>query len=358
MIFMTQKFAAIITGPDTYLDHLGTLCYILKMPLFVTEKETYESALTFYPQIETIYLQLQDLSAPFLMEHFDAIFESGKFFSMNLSPMIKLLSSKKLRFIYCPHGHSDKGHSAKQFASQDISLVYGAHMQDLLKNTGALEKIETTVRTGNYRLTFYQKHKTFYDTLVANQILPLLNPSNQTILYAPSWQDGENPTSFFTCVEKLIADLKNNFNLIIKLHPFLAEFHPAETFSILEKYKKSSDILFLNQFPCIYPLLQICDLYIGDYSSIGYDFLAFNKPLYFLIEKKAPLFAIHPCGMVIPPEENTSCFIHKTLKKNQLEKEALRKKIYRYAFGEEIPFDSLKQEITKAILTEKKPALK
>lgn len=342
---MTQKFGAILTGPDTHLDHLAPLCYIMAMPLLVTDKTTYELALTFYPQIQIMYTPLEDLTALFLVKNFDVLFESGKCFSMNLEPVIKLLYQKKIRFIYSPHGHSDKGHSAKTFASQDISLVYGNHMLDLLRNSGALEKIGAIIRTGNYRFPFYQKHKSFYDSLVKDQISCHFNPFKQTILYAPSWQDGENPTSFFTYAEKLIQDLSNDFNLIIKLHPLLSEFHPAETFSIIERHKKNINCFFLDTFPAIYPLLAISDIYIGDYSSIGYDFLVFNKPLYFLTEKHSPSFAIHACGLEIQSQENMSSFIHQSLEMNRKEKDQKRKETYTYAFGEEIAFERLREEI-------------
>ena len=137
--------------------------------------------------------------------------------------------------------------------------------------------------------------------------------------------------------------------MIIKLHPFLAEFHPAHTYHILESYKDTPGITFLSNFPSIYPLLAACDIYIGDYSSIGYDFLAFDKPLYFLTENTPQESTIHPCGLVVPSIEKISSFIKSTLEENQKEKEAIRKSVYKYAFGEEIPFPIVKKEIQKGL---------
>jgi len=342
---MDFKLAAIVTGPDTYLDHLGVLAYIMDMPLFVTEKETYRSALTFYPQVQAIHKEAQDLDVDFLAHHFDALFESGKFFTMELAPFIELLHNKKMRFVYCPHGHSDKGHSAKQFAPQDISLVYGSHMSDLLTSTGAMKSIRSTAATGNYRLAFYEKYRSFYKSLMEGNILDKLDPNKKTALYAPSWQDGENPTSFFGEARRLIQDLKQEFNLILKLHPFLKQFHPAETFTVLERCKEEQGVVFLENFPCIYPLLDACDLYIGDYSSIGYDFLSFDRPLYFLIGENSPRFEIHGCGEIIPDKENISSFIQNTWKENTLGKKEARKALYEYVFAKEKAFDVLKSEI-------------
>ncbi len=342
---MTTKLAAIVTGPDTYLDHLGPISYIMQMPLFITEKATYESALTFYPQIQGVYKEAEDLDADFLSRNFDALFESGKFFALQLTPILELLHKKKMRFIYCPHGHSDKGHSGKNFAKQDISLVYGDHMKELLNQTGAINTIGSTVTTGNYRLLFYQKYRSIYDKLTKLRVTANLVSHKKTAIYAPSWQDGENPTSFFELTGKLIHDLRNDFNLIIKLHPFLEKFHPAKTHAILEKHKDNTHVLFLDHFPCIYPLLQVCDLYIGDYSSIGYDFLAFDKPLYFFIPEKAPSFKLHASGLMIPPKEDISTFIQNTWEENTKGKIEIRKSVYHHVFGEEKPFNLLQKDI-------------
>ncbi len=346
---MTAKIAAILTGPDTYLDHLGVISYIMKMPLFITEQETYKTALTFYPQIQSIQKEAQDLDASFLSENFDVLFESGKFFALQLGPILELLYKKKMRFIYCPHGHSDKGHSAKNFATQDISLIYGNHMKDLLCKTGAMSSIQSIIITGNYRLPFYQKYRSFYDSLTHQHVSSKLSSRKKTALYAPSWQDGENPTSFFNSIEKIIRELKDDFNLVIKTHPFLEKFHPAETFRVLERYKDDPNVLFLTHFPSIYPLLQVCDLYIGDYSSIGYDFLAFDKPLYFLIPEHAPNFELHSAGFIIPPKENISTFIQNTWEENTKGKTEIRRATYYYAFGEEKSFNLLEKEILAGI---------
>ncbi len=346
---MTKRQVAITTGPETYLDHLGVICYILDIPLIVSEDETYKSALTFYPQIKTIHKDLNQLSAQFLAENFDVIFESGKFWAAELTPIFEVLYKKKMQFIFCPHGNSDKGHSAKQHIDQDLALVYGKHMVDLLTKTGAIQKIKKVIRTGNYRLPFYRKYQCFYDRLVKDRILKNLDKTKKTALYAPTWQDGENPTSFFQETTNLITSCKGNINLIIKLHPFLEKFHPAETFYILSKHENTEGVIFLTEFPAIYPILNVVDFYIGDYSSIGYDFLSFNRPLYFLTKKDPKQSLLHPCGLTIPSSKEAFAFIEETLKSNQEEKKYIRESTYNYAFGKEKTFKELQQELLDAI---------
>ncbi len=346
---MTTRQVAIITGPDTHLDHLGVLCHLLDIPLIVTENSTYTSALSFYPQISVTQKNLNELSAHFLAENFDVLFESGKFWAAELTPIFRLLYRKNMRFVFCPHGNSDKGHSAKEHIEQDISLVYGKHMIDLLTQTGAIKKIKSTLVTGNYRLPFYLKYQSFYDNLVEKHIFKNLDKNKKTALYAPTWQDGENPSSFFEETAKLIESCKANFNLIIKLHPFLEKFHPAETFRVISFYENTPNVIFLNQFPPIYPLLNAVDFYIGDYSSIGYDFLAFDKPLYFLTKKTAKKGILHSCGLAIPSSKDALEFIQKTFTTNQEMNQPIRKSTYLYAFGEEKPFSKLKQELLEII---------
>lgn len=352
---MNTRYIAIITGPDTYLDHVGVLCSLMDIPLIVTEEETYQAACKFYPQIQVSQKNLSELSSGFLAHHFDVIFESGKFWKTELDSLFKILHKKTMRFVFCPHGNSDKGHSATKHVDQDLSLVYGQHMLDLLEHTGALKSISHTVKTGNYRLLFYKKYQSFYDDIVKAEVMPKLDSAKKTILYAPTWQDGENPSSFFHGTQKLIEELSPNFNIIIKLHPFLEQFHPAQTYYVLQQYEKAPGVLFLQKFPAIYPLLTLCDLYIGDYSSIGYDFLAFDKPLYFLTEPKPSQLGsfLHRCGKVLPVEGSLSTFIQNTWIENSIEKSKIRKETYLYAFGEEKPFSLVKEEILAVLEKEK-----
>jgi teichoic acid glycerol-phosphate primase len=348
---MHQRSIAITTGPDTYLDHLGVICYIMQIPLIVTEEQTYQSALRFYPQIEVIKKEYADLTLDFLANEYDSIFESGKFWASELAPLLKLFFQKEMRFIFCPHGNSDKGYSSKSHMQQDISLVYGSHMLDLLRKTGAIHFIHNVIITGNYRYPFYRKYQPFYDNLIHDHVLHRLSKKKP-----PTWQDGENPTSFFIACEQIIQELSKDFNLIIKLHPFLEEFHPAQTHAVLDKYETVQDVVLLSHFPAIYPLLHCSDLYLGDFSSIGYDFLAFDKPMYFFNplaknNSNEQGYFLHQCGLEVPMSESTSlrAFIQSTLEINRTQKSSLRKSIYQYAFGDEQPFSTIQQTILNAM---------
>lgn len=339
---------AIITGPSTHLDHLGVLSSILKIPLIVTDEKNYQCAQQFYPNLNVQLKNLDELSVQYLASNYDVIFETGKFFSAELKPLFELLFRKKMRFVFCPHGNSDKGHSLQSHVEQDISLVYGEHLYDLLGHNGAIKKIQQIILTGNYRYPYYRCHQQFFDSLAEKFVFSKFQNDKPIILYAPTWSDKENPTSFFSAIDRLIKELRCSYNLVIKLHPFLFDDHIAHVLQIMARYEEHPGAVFLTDFPPIYPLLAKCALYLGDYSSIGYDFLAFDKPLYFLNPKKNSIPPpLHTCGLEIPTNEKIELdeFLNRTIEDSAQNFSEQRKKTYRYAFGEELSAETLRDKI-------------
>ena len=68
----------------------------------------------------------------------------------------------------------------------------------------------------------------------------------------------------------------------------------------------------LIEFPYIYPLLEFCDIYLGDCSSVGYDFLHLNRPMYFLNphnrDSNHNSCFLHQYGVVIPKRDWAKVF--------------------------------------------------
>ena len=348
---LLSKSVAILTGPATHLDHLGILSALLEIPLIVTEESTFQLAKHYYPQINATLMELSDLSMDYLCSHFDVLFESGKFWALELKPFMKLLHNKNMRFIFCPHGNSDKGHSLTHHPDQDISLVYGNHLYTHLEKTGALVNTRATIATGNYRYPFYRKFSTFYDELADIEVFSHFTHSKPTILYAPTWHGKENPTSCFKATEKIISQLGNDYNLIIKFHPFLIEDFPGKILNLIHRYEKHPSVHFIEQFPPIYPLLKRCDIYLGDYSSIGYDFLSFDKPLYFYRPRHSPS-DLSACGITIPDTQidRLLSFFQETLTRAQSDFSAARKELYAHTFGEEKQASELRAAIATSLL--------
>lgn len=340
-----MRSVAILTGPFTHLDHLGILSSLLDIPLIVTKPSTYAIAQKWYPNLDVQLVDLQHLSIEYLAKNFDLIFQSGKFWVADMEPAFTLFAQKKMRFVFCPHGNSDKGHSLKTHPPQDLYLVYGNHLLDLLQRTGALKQIKKTFKTGNYRWYYYEQHLLFYQNLIQDG-LSHFDKLKSLILYAPTWSDRESRSSFLDATDRLIDELCPKFNLLIKLHPFLEEKHPSAFYRILAKYENHPSVLFVTDIPSIYPLLAQCVAYLGDYSSIGYDALKLDLPLYFFAHNSS-FSLLHSCGLVCP-EHNLCDFILKTIHTKQIELSEKRKQMYDYVFEEPIDLDALKKSIFSA----------
>lgn len=297
-----MKIVGIHTGPYTHLDHLGVLCALLSVPLIVVDREHQEMAKKYYPQLQTQLVSLNDLSFE-AMASYDVILESGQTWASELKPFFELLFKKQPQFVYCPHGYSDKEVSFTQEKSSSYAI------------------------TGNYRYAFYLRYKSFYDTLAKREIFSKLNPARETLLYAPTWQD--KSSSLIEIFKELVQQLPETFNLVIKLHPFLEEQDPGMMGWLTELVDKRRNILLLDRFPAIFPLLAGCTTYIGDFSSIGYDFLAFDKPLFFSLPTKKKT-ALHACGMTI--EGSIYEFITKHLETNRSQFSEIRKKTFNEVF--------------------------
>ena len=176
----------------------------------------------------------------------------------------------------------------------------------------------------------------------------------RTLFYAPTWKDYEQSSSFFGAMVPLIEHLPPEHQLIVKLHPNLLLQEEFETEEILLKYQDRDRVLFLKDFPPIYPLLSLVDVYIGDMSSIGYDFLSFNKPLFFLNpnerdpSKDLGLYLFR-CGIEIKPAEygQIHSIIDKFFAFELRDFSSLRQEVYAYAFGHPKPLEILKKEIRR-----------
>jgi len=175
---------------------------------------------------------------------------------------------------------------------------------------------------------YVKRHDLWYAARAENK--SKTNPKKKTIFYAPTWKDAEKSSSFEEVLEKLTSNSSKDFNIIIKLHP---------NFSIRDKIKlektvdgtKIKNIIILDDFPSIYPLLNFSDIYLGDFSSIGYDFLYFNKPMFFLRPSNKNLYSnLYTCGEILDSDD-----FFKEIKSKLKDDEkyrTIRKQLYAYTF--------------------------
>lgn len=328
-----MKPVALISHDYTHhLDHIVPLCIILKCPLVVDSEKTFSAAKTFYPKLD---IQLEEpIDLIKWGKQASLIIVSTKHATHELCAEYMALGHEKMRFCFAPHGHSDKGYKKIEidpFTGQDIALIYGKKMLDRLKKKNILKTLNAAVVCGNYRAWFYNKYRPFFDRKVLETLPSLKDSSRKRYLFAPTWNDGENPSSFFDQTAQLIESLPKHIHLIVKVHPLLEKQAPASVHSIIEQYSHVPNVDILLHYPLIYPLLSMTDVYIGDYSSIGYDFLYFNRPMFFF-KTSSQKVSLHQCGIEIPPkEEKIYHFIHTHLEQ-QNDLHSKRRSVYKQAF--------------------------
>lgn len=298
-----MKAAGLIHGPqEHHLDHIAPLAILLGIPLIVTEPKLEQLSIKHYPGLVTHCFGYPELGETIVREY-DLIFSSlPKDLFDQIVFIPQELHQKKVTNIWCPHGNSDKGHASyfmEGLCKETIALVYGNKMIEFLKEKGAYAQLFSAPIVGNYRYEYYNSSAPFYKALVEQEISSKLKKGCPTVLYAPTWDDAERSSSFRETIDPLIKHLPNDWNLIVKPHPnTLEQLGPHTT------WPKQENLLFLQEFPSIYPLLDFCDVYLGDMSSVGYDFLAFQKPMFFLNPrgrdpKSDKGLFLHRCGETV-----------------------------------------------------------
>lgn len=342
-----------------YTDHLAVICILMDIPLLFIDELDYSLGQKYYPGLKALKEEYDAFNPEYLISQYDVLFLSDLWdrqtFHERFGPLEKKYN-KTLRHVHCPHGYSDKAFYLKKSAQEDILLVYGQNMLDMLKRTGVYEQLHRTVTTGNYRYTYFKQQRAFYDDMMAKEILSRFAKPQPLILYAPTWLDLIESTTFFDAYSQILDNLPADYNMIIKLHPRLELDDAAQYYHIVGKYEGRPNILFLKDFPLVYPLLAHAALYLGDTSSVGYDYLPFNRPMFFLNKfkkdpAKDPEAYLFRCGVDIVPERYGELYgiIERHLQNDQERFSEVRQQVYAYTFGEEKPFADIKADIEKAV---------
>lgn len=334
-----------------YTDHLATLCCLLEIPLLFGDEEMLQQAQSLYPGLHTEWFGGN--TAPFaeLVANYEAFFISDIWSQeeyMQLFGRAEQALHKQVRLLHCPHGYSDKDFWLLRAAEEDIALVYGPRLWNQLQAL-PMERHAAYVRTGNFRYAYYRQHQETLDAHVARDVFSQFARKQLTALYAPTWKDLDNSTSFFEASALLLESLPEEWNLVVKLHPNLEAEALAEVYALLAQHEGRPNVAFVRHYPLVYPILAGCAVYIGDRSAVGYDFLAFDRPLFFLNPEERRDY-LAQCGLTIAPQEASSLFDF--IAKEKPERlSSIRKKVYREAFGEEIPVAELRASIARAIAT-------
>lgn len=324
--------AGFIFGNHSHFpDHLAPLCSLFNIPLILTEDLIISSSKKYYPELKVIEYKDYCSVFKFLTENFSTIFSCHLILTDGRLRTLFEKFFKNLYSIWLTHGHSDKmweNNALEALSFEKMVLIYGKKMLDAMKKQGVSDKIPYKIILGNYRYHYYNKHKDFYKEIMNKEIKDKLSKDNKTILYAPTW--GITPTAL-----QVIPELLKNkeYNIIIKPHQNSLDILGIELKRMLWDCEDRENIIVLNNFPPIYPLLDFCDIYLGNTSSIGYDFLTFQKPMFFLnpkktdIKNKKQLFIYKTGDIINHPKD-----IFSVIKNSSKNYSTAQKNIYDYTF--------------------------
>lgn len=344
-------------------EHSAPIACILDIPIVCDDLETIFLFKKFYPNLKC---KLKSWTMPYLVENFSTIFYGFNTTDLTFKEMHQELIKKNpdnptyklpTKFIYHFHGCSDKrwftanGH----FKDVDQVLFYGQRMIDIFKELEIYEHVVSEGIVGNYRYAYYLHNQNFFDDLADKEIFSQFEKEQPTILYAPTWMDATRASSIFKAYKPIIENLPDHYNLLIKLHPNLSHqfehYDPVPLYELFDKHSKKGNVVISPFFPCIYPLLKKCCAYLGDYSSVGYDALSFNLPMFFLnhdtrclkTDKTAYLLN---AGHNIYFNDFSRIFsiIEKHLPLDKKKFGEIRKKMYEYAFGKDQTYEKVQKK--------------
>lgn len=368
---MVYKGCGLLETPyNFFIDHLAPLCALLEIPILSSHLKTKLLYQNYYPETEIV---LKKWSISYLVNNYKNIL-----YSFVPDPSFKTLINleqkrdpenplwqNNTRFIYHLHGCSDKGYHSTwidpkgHIRDVDLLLIYGKRMEDLLEHKNLLDKPKSFLPVGNYRYLYYLKHKRFFDQKAHDDIFSKFKQDKPTLFYAPTWEDHEGSCSFFDITPDLCRDLSSDFNILIKLHPNMTlkreGYDPSSVLKKLYEYAKIPGVLVVPFYPLIYPLIEQSSLYLGDFSSVGYDVLAFEKPMFFLNHLDRPLndpsAYLHQCGVTLNKSsfKNLKHVILSSLEKGFASYKSIQQKTYQYAFGLNQSYESLKATLHKTI---------
>ncbi|WP_089939858.1 CDP-glycerol glycerophosphotransferase family protein [Candidatus Entotheonella palauensis] len=114
--------------------------------------------------------------------------------------------------------------------------------------------------------------------------LPRLFANNRpTIIYCPTWRKGSlSSIEYFLNAPEVVSQLCQSYNVIVKPHPnIFSKNRPYYDQGIVDQLERMPGIKLIRSGN-VMPLFQQCDLYIGDISASGYEWLYFHRPMIFL----------------------------------------------------------------------------
>lgn len=178
------------------------------------------------------------------------------------------------RVVQVFHGMSDKPFTyERDFGDYALCLCAGRRQLDRLlaheRNSGI-----------RWALVGYPKFDRF------ETAPPLFGDARKTLIYCPTWRKGGiSSVERFLDHPAVVAELARRHNLIVKPHPNI--FNPDRPHfdrSLVERLERLERVpgVRLVLSGNVMPWFAQADLFIGDISAAGYEWLYFRRPMVFL----------------------------------------------------------------------------
>ncbi len=341
-----------------FYDHMVPLSFILNVPIYVSDDPISMSLCEeYYPQVDIREHSLKESTPQYFAVNYDyMIFPSHVKREEEHLLAESEKHGKKLCIMFCPHGFSDKTYYWLEYTKKDYVFVYGQNMLDIFHEIGISLDPQRCIMVGNYRYEFFKEHREHQISIVKNEFFQGVDMSLKTLFYAPTWVDDGNSSTFFEGIKSIIEKLPKDFNLIVKPHPRILVCFPSEYYEVLSHYAQHDRVVFIDEFPMIYPILDLCDYYLGDMSSIGYDFLSFNKPMFFINKSREGKFLerqqyLYRCGTTVDLSDIDQLYeiILQTVPVDEERYSKVRKEVYDYTFGQPISNEAIKGDFEKKL---------
>lgn len=169
------------------------------------------------------------------------------------------------------HGMSDKPFTyERDFRGYALCLCAGQRQLDRLRRYEHNRHMRSA-------MIGYPK----FDVIPA--VSPLFRNERKTLIYCPTWRKGGiSSIERFLDNTTVLSALADRYNLIVKPHPniFNAD-RPCFSQLIVDRLETLPGIQLVRAGN-VMPWFSQADLFIGDISAAGYEWLYFNRPMVFL----------------------------------------------------------------------------
>jgi len=190
--------------------------------------------------------------------------------------MLKKNKIIKPKLIYKYHGCGDREYSFEPgLKNFDYMLLPGKYYQNRLIKEKIIE-IEKTAIVGWPKFDFLHQNQ---------KPLKLFNNNNRVVLYAPHWEPKLSSYNLYSEYILQYFSEHKEMNLIFAPHVLIKHWKTHLKYNInLGHYKQDNIIIdFGSNFSTDGTYINKSDVYIGDVSSMVYEFIALkNRPCLFL----------------------------------------------------------------------------